>query len=192
MNLRRVVIAAAIVLAGVAGCGGDEPPGDATPPPDATSPPAPPVTATTAPPAGDAVDLSDVCGLLTEQELRTVFVDGVPEGRGNDYGAGFAECVWEDEAERVVRLSILPTESLQTDYIDQLNTLDQTMGLGEGSVAFPGLVGIGTASSDGLTAGFTAAGSGVLLGVSSGDDTDADADLIHVTVLGQRLLSRAG
>jgi hypothetical protein len=97
-------------------------------------------------------------------------------------------------AGQVVRLSVVPPENLQSDYIDQLVIRDGVVGLGAGSVTFPGMVGIGVAKSGGITAAFIAADTGVLLAVKTGDGTDEAADLIHVTLLGQRLrlLSRAG
>mgnify|MGYP000397647783 FL=1 len=104
---------------------------------------------------------------------------------------GFAECVWQDPAGQLVRLSVVPPENLQADYIDQLTARDGVTGLGAGSVTFPGTVGIGVAKRGGVTAAFTAADTGLLLAVKTGDGTDETADLIHVTLLGQRILSRS-
>lgn len=159
-----------------------------------STPASPDVPAGAADPSTEAVgaDFGDPCSLLTQPELATVFPDGVPEAVRTSYGAGFVECLWEDAAGQIVRLSVVPPENLQSDYIDQLVIRDEVVGLGAGSVTFPGMVGIGVAKSGGITAAFTAADTGVLLAVKTGDGTDEEADLIHVTLLGQRLLSRAG
>jgi hypothetical protein len=175
----RTAATVAATLMALTACGGSGSPDPAAADSPPATPPAPvtPVAPTGSPGLAGEPDFNDPCSLLTQPELATVFNDGVPEPESNSYGAGFAECVWEDSAEQVVRLSVVPPENLQSDYVDQLVILEDTVALGEGSVAFPGVVGIGHARSGGVTGGFTAAESGVLLAVKTGDGTDQTADL---------------
>ncbi|ROO62399.1 hypothetical protein EDC02_4376 [Micromonospora sp. Llam0] len=191
------VSGAGLLVAMLAACGGDPAgpgaggaggPAGRDAPPAATSPAgdATPGAGT----AADGPDFSEPCALLTRPELATVF-DEVPEPTGTGYGVGFGECVWQDPAGQLVRLSVVPPENLQADYIDQLTARDGVTGLGAGSVTFLGTVGIGVAKRGGVTAAFTAADTGLLLAVKTGDGTDETADLIHVTLLGQRILSRS-
>ena len=113
----------AAILPVLVACGGE---GSTSTPDGSTGAGSPsPAAAATGP--GNAAagpDLGDPCTLLTQPELSTVFADGVPEPEGTSYGAGFAECVWEDAAERLVRLSVVPPENLKSDYIDQLVVRD--------------------------------------------------------------------
>ncbi len=111
-----------------------------------------------------AAEGASACDLISFQSLGKVFGVAMPEPEANEYGAGFSECVWED-GDKQLRISVVPAANLQTDYVDQLNT-QQMAGFDEG-IGFPGMVGIGHASSGGTTVGFTHGDDGVLIGVNT-------------------------
>ncbi len=62
----------------------------------------------------------DPCALLSPPDIATVFPAGPPDPQRKDYGAGFAECRWEQAAVRL-RVAVMPVSDLTADYIDKLN-----------------------------------------------------------------------
>lgn len=166
---------AGILMAALTACGGDDDGGD-----EAVDPPEEVATTTGGDGGDDDADGSagDPCSLVPDALLSAVFPSGDAEADGNDHGAGFAECTWAaGETELVV--SIVPAESYQSDYLDQLNVGPpiESAVLGDGAVGFPGLVGIGRVSADGSTVGFTSGDLGVLVAVRTGADGAPATDL---------------
>jgi hypothetical protein len=125
----------------------------------------------------------DACALVEDTDLASVFPQGPPEPSLTDYGAGFSECEWE-QGDALVLVSVVPVDNFGPDYVDQLNVTGPVDAeqLGNGAVAFPGVVGIGRASGGGTTVGFTTDANGVLVAVRSGAD-EGDADLPAATRL---------
>ncbi len=183
--MRRTILAmAAMSMASLAACGGDD--GASVDDAEVTAV-AGETTTTDADGDGEAIDsdddeaaggAADPCALVSEELLASVFSDVDIDVDDNNLGAGFAECTWEaGDSELVV--SIVPAANYQSDYIDQLNVgapIDSAV-LGPEAVEFPGLVGIGRASSKGSTVGFTAGDLGALVAVRTGEDGAPDTDL---------------
>lgn len=171
--MRRAAAAPFLAVLLLAGCAGGDPEPEPTEPAESVAPDEPDDDTT------DALtdDLADddaggPCDLVSFPSLGAVFGTAIPEPEANDYGAGFAECVWED-GDKQLRISVVPAANLQTDYIDQLNS--QQMAGFDAGVGFPGIVGIGHASSDGWTVGFENGDDGVLIGVNTAGASDNDA-----------------
>jgi hypothetical protein len=135
-----------------------------------------PTTTTSVVPSSSVSAPVAVCTLLTNAELVSVFPTGAPPSQGNDYGEGFADCLWHDGRAEVL-ISVMPRSNLQTDYVEQLVVTGEAdaPALGSEAVTFPGVVGIGRASSGGGSVGFTKGDRGVIVAVRRSDGDDAVA-----------------
>lgn len=187
-------VSALLLGAALAGCGSPAgvpaPSAAASAPADAT-PTSTASVGSTGPAPGAGSWSGDACGLLTGQDVATVFPDAAPEPEAKSYGAGFAECRWE-EGDRRLRVAVLPFAELTEDYVKKLNVAGPVAGLGSGAVWFPGVVSIGSGSSRGATVGFRAGDHGVLVAVRSAKDSKAEDDLARATELGRLLPDRLG
>lgn len=178
-----VALAAALLLAACASDG--EPDGGTPTPDDAVAAPADDEGAGEAEAVGDedaegedaaddmAADAAagDACELVTMQAQGKVFGVELPEPDATDWGAGFTECIWENDGGKVLRVSVVPAEDYRADYVEQLTTVEVASFDG---VGFAGIVGIGHASSGGFTVGFERDGNGVLVAVDTqGASNDA-------------------
>jgi hypothetical protein len=139
------------------------------------APPVVSIATSSAPaPSGSAPAPVAVCSLLTDAELVPIFPTGAPPSHGNNYGEGFADCAWDDGTAEVL-VSVMPRTNLETDYVEQFVVTGkaEAPGLGDEAVRFPGVVGIGKASSGGGSVGFTKGERGVIVAVRTADDAVA-------------------
>lgn len=141
-----------------------------------------------APAPADAGYANEPCAQVTEPEAGTVFTGGTPTPEGKSYGEGFAQCLWE-KGDAVLRLSFLPPATLKEDYVDS-SPAAKKLPLGDDGAWIPGVLGIGAVSSGGATVMFVAGGTGVMVGVRSGADTQQD--LQRAIVIGERIAARIG
>ena len=178
--------------------------------PATTAPPvtAPPVTAaptmaeapatdapptTQAPPAtvaGAAVTITSVCDLLTADDLRNnpFFLDE-PVAEGNDYGAGFMECIWTGDFEQhEVRVSVLPKESYDEDFAAAVPFDLRGEDIGGGEL-FEDLMGIGRVGR-GTTAVYTVGDQAIMVAVRTGEDGTFAADRVFAVELAGLILTR--
>jgi hypothetical protein len=145
---------------------------------------APATTTTAAPPAA-----VDVCALLTDADLSPVFPTGAPPSRPNDYGQGFGDCTWDDGKGQVL-VTIMPRANLQSDYVGQLRVGGPAPAPGlDGGVWFPGVVGLGQASSGGRSVGFAKGERGAIVAVRP-SVADDQAALVYATALAMAVASR--
>lgn len=169
----------ALVALALAGCGTTttETPAP-TGPAAASSTPA----AASSSPAGVAFD---ACKLVDDAGVTAVFGAAAPEGKAKSYGAGFSECVWQGSGKLTLRVSLVPFANLAKDYADKLNKLGPVAELGTEAVAFPGVVGIGHATSGGATVGFKSGDNGVLVAVRT--EAGQDKDLATATSIAKSI-----
>jgi hypothetical protein len=176
------LIIAVLVAALSAGCGaGDPAPGPS--PETAASAPSSPAAQS----SGSTSDLTEPCRLLHEDEISKALGTAVA-GKPKSYGSGFSECLWEGTGDNTIRLSVMPTADLKSDYIGKLNKIGTVPALGENGTAFPGVLGIGHTSRGGASVGFTNNQHGFILAVRTG--TDQAKDQSTATLLGSALYKR--
>jgi hypothetical protein len=167
------IAAGALVL--TVGCASEEAPTSATTEPETAS-------ATDTGPAaefGPATDTGttseavvDPCTLVSDEQLAEIFPTGAPEPEGNDYGAGFSDCTWDDAPDVFLGVTLVPEANFASDFVDQLTPGGPVTSdvLGPDAVSFLGTGGIGSASSGGATVRFVTDGTAVLVAVRSGED----------------------
>lgn len=141
---------------------------------------------------GDGARVTDLCEMLSQADLSTVFPDEIPEPRSTNLGGGALDCQWEidnddmHEDDFQVGIAMMPLADLEKTFTAKMTPLGTISGLDKGQ-SFDGAFGVMRASTRGHSVVFTHGDSGVVVSVQKGNDSSPEDDLGPATAFAKKV-----